>query len=478
MGRIVRHLDALVRYLSVWALAFIVITLTEFLCVALILGFLAWRMYGGINPGVLDDMAPWLLRYLAAPAAVATPWVVVCYFLQMAYAGYPRVDSSDAAGRWRLLWLRAAVVLAVLDGVLLLFAFVLITGQNSALLWYVLPTVLSMPIAARVTPIPKSVGIVCIKLCVLFGLAGAGIMAVVVSHSLNPAPDSGARTLPAHGENVNAMVFLPDSRTLISAGDHGVMRYWDVNSGRPTRMRNVGADVWWIGLPDNGVFIATAGDNIPITFWRTKDDQKLWSITGQKDQALSSDGRLLATVDASENVLHLWNVKSRRIVHNIAGKYGDGKIAFSPDSRLLAAQAEKGIGIWRTDTWRPVRFAPTVQDATSLAFAPRRAALAVGTGEGAITIYSANSDRTLARLSTQGEVTAITFSPGGALMVTCSGSDTDSCVIWETRGWRRVRSLPFDCSVSSVAFSPDGAELAASPADGSILLWPMKSKAG
>ena len=69
--------------------------------------------------------------------------------------------------------------------------------------------------------------------------------------------------------------------------------------------------------------------------------------------AFSPDGKLLAT-GTSDNLVHLWNVDTRREVAELSGhKMYVYFVAFDRDgSRLLSASGDKTVRIWDTDPQR------------------------------------------------------------------------------------------------------------------------------
>ena len=97
-------------------------------------------------------------------------------------------------------------------------------------------------------------------------------------------------------------------------------------------------------------------------------------------------------------------------------------------------------------------------------------------GPNGVEILDVGSGERVARLSTDGEVRSVAFSPDGSLL---AGGEVDGgALLWATDGWRRVgRPLALrNASTLEVEFSPDGHTLATSHSDHSVALWDVASQ--
>ncbi|MGA8925222.1 MAG: WD40 repeat domain-containing protein, partial [Solirubrobacterales bacterium] len=125
-----------------------------------------------------------------------------------------------------------------------------------------------------------------------------------------------------------------------------------------------------------------------------------------------------------------------------------------------------------------------------LAFSPDGSRLAIPFGASSdhgpngVEILDVGSGERVARLSTDGEVRSVAFSPDGSLL---AGGEVDGgALLWATDGWRRVgrplarrNASAGDLEAVStlhVEFSPDGHTLATSQSDHSVALWDVASQ--
>jgi WD40 repeat protein len=145
---------------------------------------------------------------------------------------------------------------------------------------------------------------------------------------------------------------------------------------------------------------------------------------------------------------------------------GPGSIlAFSPDRRL-SVMTTRLVRV--SDGMVVRRFAP---EASSAAFSPDGAILALGSFDGAVRLVRV-SDGVLLR-TLQGHtawVNAVAFSPDGTTLA--SGSWDNTVRLWRVSDGASLRTLPGHTGfVNSVAFSPDGTTLASGSSDSTVRLW-------
>ena len=127
----------------------------------------------------------------------------------------------------------------------------------------------------------------------------------------------------------------------------------------------------------------------------------------------------------------------------------------------------------------PLRLPPAVP---GLAFSPDGSRLAIPFGafsdEGpdGVEILDVASGERVARLSPDGALQSVAFSPDGGLLA--GGGVDGGALLWATDGWRRVgRPLARrNASTLGVEFSPDGHTLATTHSDHSVALWDVASQ--
>jgi WD40 repeat protein len=164
------------------------------------------------------------------------------------------------------------------------------------------------------------------------------------------------------------------------------------------------------------------------------------------------------------------------------GKGAISDIAISPDGKLLAAATSIGLYLYRMGTWEEVWVKPAAGGMGPVEWSPNGKMLASAMGRGTILVWDTNSGERLHTLQRtgglgSGPITGIAWSPDSATLVSVSpGSQAwaSSAFFWDVPSEKILPAPEFQGDFASVAWSPDGKEIAAGP--GAIVIWDAQSR--
>jgi WD40 repeat protein len=284
------------------------------------------------------------------------------------------------------------------------------------------------------------------------------------------------------GAGVNALVWSPDGRSLLSAGMFSKrVRVWDPLTGCQTRSLPVRWSSHPLLLsPDGKVLVTRDGTSGPLLFRDFATGREVGRLKGPtmevcQDAAFSPDGK--AFVLSQGRRLHLAAVHGLR-VHWHSEETGEEirHVAFAPAGGTLASVTRDGtIQLWSTATGKKLRRFKEA-GADQLAFAPDGKTLASAVWPAnCIVMWDPARGKQLRRLAkTTANISALAFSPDGKLLGlgTCNGTVRLLEVHSGREVWRRQGHSDYS---TRIAFSPDGKTLASGGGDGTIRLWDTAS---
>ena len=283
----------------------------------------------------------------------------------------------------------------------------------------------------------------------------------------------------------------------------GLLQVWDVPTGRSVVSRVTGDRPVGLAFAPDGSSLATGEWGGAVTLYDPSDGKTLRTFSGLtgpvRGLRFTPDGRMIAGGSA-EGLVILWDVASgRERMRFYRGFLPVHSLTISDDGRLLAASGGFRAGstsLWDLETGLPVPRKTLVNAREPLAFASGHSILAWDGWPGSsVQLIDLDQDRVLSTLPASTSRSLASSADGRFV---ASGGDDELVTVWEVATGRRVatfeehlQSRPdptgdnirdllvpiFGASILrtrntvwSVAFSPDGAQLASASQDGSVWL--------
>lgn len=242
--------------------------------------------------------------------------------------------------------------------------------------------------------------------------------------------------------------------------------------GTPTLLWQAGDAVRTVSYSSDGQLLADAGSGVSITLRNASTGQLVRTIrdkSGINAVAFSPDGAFLAAgrTNGSRSNLKIFHVMDGSLVFTLSGHFNATRsVAFSPNGTLLASGGDdRTVKLWRVSDGALQRTLAEGSRVHSVAFAPDGNTVASGDQGGSVKLWRV-SDGALLRTLTgfSGMVTQVAVSPDLNLVAASSLDGTIRLWRFSDGGLARVYKLSASAptgSVTSVAFSPDGAILLA-----------------
>lgn len=278
----------------------------------------------------------------------------------------------------------------------------------------------------------------------LFGDAGASLI-------WDPATGREVRRVADPEEidfkvptDMRHLVLSPDESLLAAANPDGSIHLWDAATGKERRvLKGHQHFVYQIMFSPDGQRLISNGSDELIRVWDVAKGRELHQLRGQTPLAVSPDSRLLATADAKNPNIFVYDLATgRETKHFALATQGNVlQLAFSPDSHVLAAAGSPrrngGIGIakvWDIDSGRLVRSLESPKTVLwSVAISPDGRSVATGDSFGSLVLWELASGRLRhAFVGHQGNIVSLAFSADGR---TLAASSVDAPVfVWDVAG--------------------------------------------
>jgi WD40 repeat protein len=255
-----------------------------------------------------------------------------------------------------------------------------------------------------------------------------------------------------HTASVWHLLFTPDGKTLVSAGDGSAVRLWDVDTGGE------------IGVLRGEIAHSST--------------QSIGAI------ALASDGNTLAVAGfgASEDlgIVTLFDLATGEVKANLEGHSGDvSQLVFGRSTSTLSSASENLALIWNYESRTSLQ-SLDVSDWWGCSITPDGTQFAQPVSEpNRVVIHDlvADSDRTITLPRFVGDLASVVFDPLGRFLVQLDVNGAFHMIDAETGEW--IRLLGYDArDITSLAISPDGQFLAIGvfgnePESQRVVLWPV-----
>lgn len=169
--------------------------------------------------------------------------------------------------------------------------------------------------------------------------------------------DSGEllRAIELPAGRFRTLVFLAGSNRLAAGATDGIVRIWNpLQSDRPVAQFKQGPQVQFLRASQDGTTLLTSGAAGAVRLWNAETQERLAEFpTGQGktlDVRLATDGSVIA-VAKDDGRIRIIDAASGSTTHVLGPVEDLEKIAFSPDSRRLAAGTYGGIlTVWSIES--------------------------------------------------------------------------------------------------------------------------------
>jgi len=257
-----------------------------------------------------------------------------------------------------------------------------------------------------------------------------------------------------HAGGATSVAFAPDGKSLFTAGYDGVIRVWDLASGKLIgELKGAVGPLWSLDVSPDGSRIAASGEDRVIRIWTLAQPAQPLLLRGHErnvwEVRFSPDGKQIAS-GSFDATARLWDAATGKQLRSLNGHtQAVVGLDFSPDGTMLATSGDDStIRIWRTADGAPLRTTNVGNHTYKVDFSSDGQWLVSG---------------------------GRAFGNAGTLWHQLTGGGQATPIhLWRTADGALVANLAVNDDTAHVAFSPDGRWLVASGEDNRVRLWRLR----
>jgi len=269
-----------------------------------------------------------------------------------------------------------------------------------------------------------------------------------------------------NSDNIRAISISPDNKFLISGGNDGTIKLWDLIKKIELKTFNTEHTFsTTVFLSDSKTFIAgDTGGN--ITFWdvTTGIELRKYKLHNRPINSviISPDNKWLASIEDNFPVIKILNIATEEKYEIISDNAGFvTSVAFSPNGKTLAATGRDGtVKLFDVETREKIKtFFGHQNISWTVAFSPDGKMLASGGWDGTIRLWNVEKGLEINALDVKNTVLSVKFSPGGETFIS-DVSDT-ALKLWDVKSGSELKTFGSADNehTETAVFSPDGTKI-------------------
>ncbi len=278
--------------------------------------------------------------------------------------------------------------------------------------------------------------------------------------------------LEGHKDGVNAVIFTPDKKYIITGSSDKTIKVWDIRTGKEKKtLTGHGDYITSLSITKDGKYLASSSWDGTVHIWSLKKWKILTTLEGQfsyiNSVSFSPTDKIVA-FGGTDKKIFIFDYMLGELVQTLEGHTDTIQtITFSPDGKLIASGgSDQTIRIWDVETGNLLKTINGHKDIVkSLVFSPDGKFLVSGSWDSTIKVWNVKTGTLIKTLKGNSLfVNGVAVSPSGEYLA--SAHWNNSTILWNLNKGRLIKKITdFKSYVTSVAFSPDGKLLASGSND-------------
>jgi WD40 repeat protein len=266
---------------------------------------------------------------------------------------------------------------------------------------------------------------------------------------------------------INTVEFSPDGNLVVSDFSSKLAVVWNSNTGQEISQIEYGDEVTDVTFSPKGNWVASSSYDGTVKIWATSTGSLITNITLDKSAAFSisfsSDGKWLVSND-NDDTIRVWDISTGQELLKITGNSGSTSVSFSPDNKWIISASDNMAHVWDVASGHEIARMYNDARVGFIAFSPDGKKVITGSDDGTARVWDINTYQDISHMEYKQGVSSVAFSPDGKWVV--SGSWDGTTTVWDSHNGQEISHISVDGLVQSVAFSADGKWIAQAACEG------------